>query len=121
MTITEQQLDAVLPRTPAGLALASLDPTDDGDRHRIIADLLDLYRRAESQSAPTRQTTPENAAHVHWGVSEATVGWPPPKPGTHEHDEWKRRGMPSNWGSGTHGTNFAEYDRAAAWSRENAR
>jgi len=49
VTITEQQLDAVLPRVPAGLPCGGRDLTDADERAETIAELLDLYRRAETE------------------------------------------------------------------------
>lgn len=127
---------------------ASIWPTVSFDT-TTDAGMAAAERWLASVVEPQSHTTPENVAHVHWGVSEATVtpgpelealpdeeeayhrrnAWihQPPKPGTHESDlgfGWRTvYGYLIYPGFDVkHGRGGdVEYRRAARWSRENAR
>lgn len=98
--ITYEQLDAVIPRVPAGIN--SGDLTDPDERPAFVAQVLGWVMRAESsQTAPGSPesyeqgsyapTVPENgrgennglsSCGVAWGVDRAEVTWGPPDPGS---------------------------------------
>lgn len=127
--ITYEQLDAVIPRVPAGIDTGDL--TDPEERPAFVAQVLGWVLRA-STTAPvpergsTGHTDPDPGVSVAWGVDSAEVTWPPPSPGTHESDLRysgaiklvARTDDPTNpKPSGR----LDKYRIAAAWSRENAR
>jgi hypothetical protein len=144
MNPTRAQLDAALPRVPAGIPAMWGDLTDPEERAVALDWLWHMFCATDTaQDSPQRsregsegtqgplntQTGLQVSSRWQEVRGDLTVitrsnDWPPPRPGTHESDldyQWRTGLGIIRWGDDTwEGRGgMLELEAAASWSRNN--